>query len=44
MANVNLFDYINAKEIAAYVKENPINKEPYFLKHFSLQELVWELI
>lgn len=30
MANVNLFDYINAKEIAAYVKENPINKEPYF--------------
>lgn len=26
MANVNLFDYINAKEIAAYVKENPINK------------------
>ena len=27
---VNLFDYINAKEIAAYVKENPANKEPYF--------------
>ena len=27
---MNLFDYINAKEIAAYVSENPINKEPYF--------------
>ena len=27
---MNLFDYINAKEIAAYVKENPANKEPYF--------------
>lgn len=30
MANVNLFDYIRAQEIAAYVRENPNNRIPYF--------------
>ena len=30
MPNVNLFDYINAKEIAAYVTDRPENSEPYF--------------
>ena len=29
MANINLFDYLNANEIAAYVTENPSNAEPY---------------
>ena len=28
--NINLFDYLNAKEIAAYVTDKPENKEPYF--------------
>ena len=27
--NINIFDYINAKEIAAYVTEDPNNKIPY---------------
>ncbi len=26
MANINLFDYINAKEIGAYVTDKPENK------------------
>nr|DAY95272.1 MAG TPA: capsid protein [Caudoviricetes sp.] len=30
MANINLFDYINAKEIGAYVTDKPENKIPYF--------------
>ena len=29
-ANRNLFDYIDAKEIAAYIQENPSNAIPYF--------------
>ena len=28
--NINLFDFINAKEIAAFVTEKPENKIPYF--------------
>lgn len=28
--NINLYDYINAKEIAAYVVDRPENKIPYF--------------
>ena len=28
--NLNLFDYINSKEIAAYVTDKPENKIPYF--------------
>ena len=27
--NINIFDYINAKEMAAYVTEDPNNKIPY---------------
>ena len=27
--NVNLFDYINSQEMAAYIQENPLNKIPY---------------
>jgi hypothetical protein len=27
--NINLFDYINATEMAAYIQENPANKIPY---------------
>ncbi len=30
MANINLFDFINSKEIATFVMENPNNKKPYF--------------
>lgn len=30
MANINLFDYINSQEIAAYVTERPENAVPYF--------------
>lgn len=30
MTNINLFDYINAKEIGAYVTDKPENKIPYF--------------
>lgn len=28
--NINLFDYISAKEIAAYIMKNPDNQIPYF--------------
>ena len=27
--NINLFDYINASEMAAYIQENPLNAIPY---------------
>ena len=27
--NVNLFDYINSQEMAAYIQANPYNKMPY---------------
>ena len=30
MGNINLFDFINSKEIAAYVMNKPENKIPYF--------------
>ena len=29
-ANINLFDYLNASEMAAYIQDKPENKIPYF--------------